>query len=115
MNELNLSVASTLSDRVIDEVVESLSKTCKSMVRTSIKTGINRRYPKLRFVAIKDGITMIDHSRLRTLSPPRSLQDHFEDHFQDFQDASRLTRPPTGDPGETRPSEWDYIHPLQPI
>lgn len=32
VNEVNLAVASTVSDRVIDEVVESLSKTCKNLV-----------------------------------------------------------------------------------
>ncbi|KAK8386978.1 hypothetical protein O3P69_017970 [Scylla paramamosain] len=31
VNEVNLAVASTVSDRVIDEVVESLSKTCKNL------------------------------------------------------------------------------------
>lgn len=33
VNEVNLAIASTVSDRVIDEVVESLSKTCKNLVR----------------------------------------------------------------------------------
>lgn len=32
VNEVNLAIASTVSDRVIDEVVESLSKTCKNLV-----------------------------------------------------------------------------------
>lgn len=32
VNEVNLSIASTVSDRVVDEVVASLSKTCKSLV-----------------------------------------------------------------------------------
>ncbi|KAK7083760.1 hypothetical protein SK128_012196, partial [Halocaridina rubra] len=31
VNEVNLAVASTVSDRVIDEVVDSLSKTCKNL------------------------------------------------------------------------------------
>ncbi|XP_071542689.1 F-actin-uncapping protein LRRC16A isoform X3 [Panulirus ornatus] len=31
VNEVNLAIASTVSDRVIDEVVESLSKTCKNL------------------------------------------------------------------------------------
>ncbi|KAL7637106.1 UNVERIFIED_CONTAM: hypothetical protein RMT77_012864 [Armadillidium vulgare] len=31
VNEVNLSIASAVSDRVIDEVVDSLSKTCKSL------------------------------------------------------------------------------------
>lgn len=32
VNEVNLAIASTVSDRVIDEVVDSLSKTCKNLV-----------------------------------------------------------------------------------
>ncbi|XP_066939539.1 F-actin-uncapping protein LRRC16A isoform X29 [Macrobrachium rosenbergii] len=31
VNEVNLAIASTVSDRVIDEVVDSLSKTCKNL------------------------------------------------------------------------------------
>ena len=36
VNEVNLAIASTVSDRVIDEVVDSLSKTCKNLVCVAV-------------------------------------------------------------------------------
>ncbi|XP_037804612.1 F-actin-uncapping protein LRRC16A-like isoform X17 [Penaeus monodon] len=43
VNEVNLAIASTVSDRVIDEVVDSLSKTCKNLQNLQSGEGPRKR------------------------------------------------------------------------
>nr|XP_053655606.1 F-actin-uncapping protein LRRC16A-like [Cherax quadricarinatus] len=46
VNEVNLAIASTVSDRVIDEVVESLSKTCKNLILALDPERVKTRFDK---------------------------------------------------------------------